>query len=246
MRRIALVSAQTQTSEELIISKRALYMQMDRTWKVEVAIADNLAGAGGERKMMQRLLDELPNELKPLTLQQAQNNLETLGNSAFYSYSCKAAQASCDMLRETISDMVWGKEPRYEALRLSPSMRELAPRLQFFVRCVLPPCEEGGVASTLVGKDALRELLKVAEEESVKGENDLKKMEPFHVFGFMLDEADKERVTKLVDGLLASSSGASAKKRAAKVALAPTPAKQQKTSAKKASNDASKVMDLFS
>lgn len=231
---------------ELIISKRALYTQMDRTWKIEVAIADNLAGAGGERKMLQRLLDALPTDDKVVTLQQAQNGLESLGNSMFYTYSCKAAQATCDMMRETISDMVRGKELRYDAIRQSPSLRELSPRLQYFVRCSLPPCTPGGVASILVGKDALLQMLKVAEEENSQGENDLKKMEPFHVFGYLLDGAGKDRVTKLVDTLLASSSGASVKKRAAKVALAPTPAKQQKTSGKKASKDTSKVMDLFS
>lgn len=228
------------------MSKRALYTQIGRTWEVEVAIVDHLAGAGGERKMLQRLLDELPADDKVVTLQHAQNGLGSLCNNMFYTYSCNAEQATCGMLRETVSDMVRGKEPGYAAVRQPPSLRALAPRFQYFVRCSLPPCTPGGVASTLVGKGTLLQMLKVAAEENSQGEGDLKKMQPFHVFGFLLDEAGKQRVTKLVDANLASSSGSFVKKRAAKVALAPTPAKQQKTSGTKASKDIAKVMCLFS
>ena len=70
-------------AQELIESKSALYTQMDRTWKIEVALASALAGDGCIAMMGDRVLKSLPTAAVSVSMKTCKQKLDELSESTF-------------------------------------------------------------------------------------------------------------------------------------------------------------------
>lgn len=237
----------TNKKKELMLSKKVLHTQMDKSWDIELAVAHTLAAQGGETAMQEKILAALPTASEGKTVEHALSDLEVLGATTFYSFSCKAAQAKADMTREILVDVSRGKEPRMSQVNSTPFMREVGNRLQFFVRHIMPS-GSSGISSVLTGKDALEHKLSVLEAEIAEQNREatLAEVDEFHVFAYLLDASARERVSKMTENAViavATSGGAAPKRRATRAAA---DAGGKNKSAKQARvKQESKVLELF-
>lgn len=224
-------------------SKSSLYAQMDKTWKVEIALAEALAADAGDVCMKDHIMKCLPTAAREISLNQSHESLKALGEGDFYRYSAKSAQAKLDMTIELVGEIVRGREPRWQLLQGSPFMREVSLQLPFFARTFAPGASDDAELVVLVGKPALHHMLAgLKEKHAAKQTIDLSMLESFHVFSWLLEPADKEFVEKMTQDLVSAIQAPGPKKRAARDEPSNKQAKSKKA---KGSATSSKVMDLF-
>lgn len=237
----------TSQRKALVSSKKTLYCQMDKTFRVEIALCEALAKDGGDVVATQRVFDCLPTVDSAITPKQSSTLLDKLVASDAYTFLPKSAKLKVDMSREIIAEIVAGRAPKKEHLISSQFMRDLADRLQFYCRVELET--DSRQPTVLTGKHALGHMIKAAKEKLAEGSLDLTDLEVFHVFQHMLEANEKVAVGQMTDQVMEAVKGAGPKRRAPKQPAASTNSAGSRgrgKSGKKSSESAGKEMDLFS
>lgn len=222
-----------------------MYCQMDKTFRIELALCEALAQNGGEAIAAARISECLPTADSPITVMQSSMLLDKLAVSDTYTYLPKGAKRKVDMSREILAEMASGRSPKTEHLMSGPFMKELAGRLQFFCRVELPT--DSGAPSVLTGKHALQHMLKERQGKLAEGGLALSDLEVFHIFQHMMEPNEKKQLADMTDHVLESVKSIGPKKRAPKQQASTNSASSRgRGKGKTPAETVCKELDLFS
>jgi hypothetical protein len=70
--------------KEMLNSKGQICLQVDKTFKLEMALLDTACGQGGVARMQTLVLEALPSATRPMTMQRAQQQLAMLSQQAHH------------------------------------------------------------------------------------------------------------------------------------------------------------------
>jgi len=185
---------------DLMSRKCGLYTQMEKTWKLEHAIAAALAKGGGATCLQAKVMECLPSETNAISMKSSKELLAALSATPFYNYCTVDAQQVVALTTDTINGLMKGQAPSAALLSSSPSMQAVADRLPFFVRLEeQASASDGGGKVVHTGKDALAGKLSAAVSLHEKDSNAVtaETMDEFEAFYYLLDADQQKKVTKL-------------------------------------------------
>lgn len=198
---------QSSSFSDLCARKGDVIMQADRAARVDVAIGEALVGAGGDKFMMDKLMRCLPSDGRPMSYDHSSQMLEALRSQHFFGMASRSAQSMVNAVLESVANMRAGQPPLRAAFEghLMCIFEALA---HFVVQ------EDASVSGGKVtGELALKRRLEAMRSEGSK-EPTLADLEVYHVFSWLLNDAERKQVEALTKTCLnAMSSGNAPAKR---------------------------------
>jgi hypothetical protein len=243
---------------QVLASREALYLQIDGTFAIELAIVKALAGAAGERRLHKAILHCFPSESKQCSLQQVSADLARLASSELHRIVTRSAQTSLEVVREMLQKMEMGHSPEDSAFQSGGFMEKVGKRMGFFI--VFKVAGGGGKPSEeLHGKDAYCKKFDIIAAKHSSGKKSavtLADLEELVQFAFLATDGQKEILQKMVaaatknekkgekgknEGAKASSSCSAA----SASSLSAAQSKADKLKQAKADSEVKHVMSLF-
>jgi hypothetical protein len=189
---------------EVAQSKLAMFLSIDRSWGVEIALYQAMLGKQGERVLEKEVETKLPTKVKLLSLAESIAQLAQLRCSPICRVAGTKGSDQVGGVISMLQNMLQGTSPDTE-LMTSPMMKKVALTLPFFATHP-QTAESGAEPIILVGKDAIAARLAVltADEPS----QSLDSLDWFMGFKFLLtpeqETAIKAMTRKLVGHIMKS------------------------------------------
>lgn len=225
----------TTINNELTKRESAL-ISMDRSFKVEIAFMSSMAGPTGENKLREKFEALLPTSTSSRTLEASVPEATALQASDLFMFCSKFVQGEVAAACEMLNNRLQGRAPFRSSMSAVAWHMKIRTLLPNFLRVNSGP---KSMPQWLVGSAALQHILKQlkgATEDTIT----LDALEPFHIYGWLLEEDDKEWVSDIFAKVLARTDKKS-KASSSSSAAGPGAAK-----AKAGSKDVADAMNMFS
>jgi hypothetical protein len=244
--------------QQLLASREALYLQIDGTFAIELAIVKSLAGAAGERRLHKAILQCFPSESKQCSLQQVSADLARLASSELHRIVTRSAQTSLEVVREMLQKMEMGHSPDDAAFQSGGFMEKVGRRMAYFI--TFKVASIGGKPSEeLHGKEAYCKKFDIIAARHSSGKKSpvtLGDLEELVQFAFLATDGQKEILSKMVAAALQrEKKGEKGKNEGAKASsscsaasassLSTAQSKADKVKQAKADSEVKHVMSLF-
>lgn len=196
--------------QDVLNRKLVVLQQVDRFFKLDNAMFVGCMGAFSESRCRASILSCLPGDGATLSYDEALARLDVVGNGQLLSFCGVGMQASFNIIRGFVVDLSSGRPPKIDAGTNSEFLRMVQRRFERFVH--VQQSKEDGEAVMLYGAAALK--IKFAEckadRETAAGKLNYGRLEPFHVFSWLMSAEDMTTVRAWTNELLANKSVMSA------------------------------------
>ena len=222
--------------QEALQRKQTLLTGMDASFALEVAFFGSMLGDAGTARLQQEILRCFPTEGHMVTLTTCAQNLTQLAQSPLMRFVTKNAQGIFKAVREAVASLELGRRPTFDSESTNAAfMTSVVGRLGFFVEEEAAGVAAGSGGARVYGAAALKiKYEKLAKAIMAGVEYGLADIEPFQMFGWLVEDAMKKEVDRWTHALLAglgdpttgvaaSSSGDVGKGGAAKKKAKPDP-----------------------
>jgi hypothetical protein len=236
----------TQVLLDLVKKKASLFLNVDRSFLVEVACMEAMLGQQGDNIMEQKIEECFPTEAQLCTLGETHTRLEALRAGPITQVTGSSAAQTLAAVLEITSGMKRGETPQRQFLT-STFMRKLQPKLDLFCQYT---AMKDGKSVVLTGKPAcqakLQDLIKKASMETIT----FKDLEEIHLYEWLVQgQVNRDKLKEMVESLLQVakvSAKDSGKRRSTKGATDATQTKNSGASSSTESGALADVMALFS
>lgn len=192
---------------EMINSKIQIYLNLDPTFRLEVAAWQEVHMSAGQKALEERVLECFPQKSKPKTFNDTLQELEDLSQGALYKFLAKQARSSLDTAREVVVLMAAGTPPNIAHMK-GDWHQKLVCKLDLFCLEKDLPSESDQekdkakavkVPRALYGAAAFRLKLELAvkEGDGLSMEH-LTHLQAFSYLGNQQDRARLKELTELV------------------------------------------------
>ena len=198
--------------------KAGLWLSLDSSAYVEIAILEALMGPSGAKKVQDFTMACLPSAERQWCEQDALNRLKEAKRGGLFKMSPSSTQASLTLVEETVSQMMKGKRPKSENMSTDPFMQKVLERLAFFCYETDPQDASKMLLGAVAAKHRVQELKKKSDGGA---QVTLEDMRCVHAYSWLLDDADakilksmSEKVVKAFrrpDGPAVASASSSSK-----------------------------------
>ena len=219
------------SSEAALAQHKSKLMALDHFFAVDLAFLEHMAGASGAAEL-QRLWfeDVMPDEGRKVTLEESVRRAKAFLSRPLFLYAGGIAQGTIRAGVEMLTLMEQGKAPVVEP-NADAFLKKMFLKLPFFVRIAgsaSGSASSAGPVRDVVGKDALMKLWDDVIKNDDLGSVDWQKLQPFIVFGFLLEKPVRDEIMTKLDGVVKNR--AKARKRASTTSTATAAAaKKSKT-----------------
>jgi len=221
-----------------------LFLNVDRSFAVEIAVMEAMLGPQGDAIMETKIDECFPTEANPYTLDETHTKLVALQGGQMAQVTGVQAGQTLSAVVEIIVGMKRGEAPQRQFFT-SPFMQKLQPKLDFFCQY---RATKDGKETLILGKAAcaakLQDLMKKFAKETIT----FKDLEEVHCFEWLVQgQVNKDKLKEMSESLLASAKVATKdpKKRASKASRDAAQAKGSASTDSPAGTLAD-VMALFS
>ena len=235
---------QLQVVLEVVKKKAGLFLNVDRSFLVEVACMEAMLTQQGDGIMEQGIQACFPSEAQPFTLDDTYHKLAALQGGLITQVTGSSASQTLNATMEIIMGMRRGEAPERQFFT-SAFMQKLQPKLDFF--CQYRYTKEGKTI-LLTGKGACIAKFQRLAEKHEQGAITFKDLEEIHCFEWLLeDQANKNMLKSMTSNLLlaAKATAMDGSKRLSKGSAVPVASKGSSSAAQPADATMSDVMALF-
>ena len=239
-----LEGTQIQVVLEAVKKKAGLFLNVDRSFLVEVACMEAMLTQQGDGIIEQRIQACFPSEAQPLTLDHTHHKLTALQGGFITQVIGSSASQILNATMEIIMGMRRGEAP-HRQFSTSAFMQKLQPKLDFF--CQFKFTKDGKTV-LLTGKKACQAKFQRLAEKHEQGAITFKDLEEIHCFEWLLeDQADKNMLKPMTSDLLLAArvTAMDGSKRLFKGSADPVASKGSSSAAQPADATMSDVMALF-
>ena len=159
------------TSDELRKMMKSCYPKLvlcDSTFRVEVAVSDQLSGPACETRTKLLCVGYMPTAQKEMKAEEVLAQFSALVAKKGFKFSPREVRAAVTSCVEWLQYLVAGHEIRLTAARMTPIAQEVSARMQFFLRY-----KAVNAAATLVGQTALDAMIAEFLEEDKAGKSSM-------------------------------------------------------------------------
>ena len=175
-------------------------LSIDPTWKIECAFLDALVDGSGSSKLESDFLALLPTAEGGPSLEQAIQKAQILVNSRLAQFAAAGALGSVRGSLNLLVGMQEGQPPKIPG-HPSSFLQSVFSRLGYFA---IKEVSIDGKQKTLRGKAAVQNHWDAVQKLDPASRN-LKDLEMLCVYGFLLAEADQEKITAMTGEVFKSA-----------------------------------------
>ena len=239
-----LESTPIQVVLDSVKKKAGLFLNVDRSFLVEVACMEAMISHQGDGIMEKKIQDCFPSEVSPCTLDETHHKLTALDGSLITQVTGSSASQTLDAVLEIIQGMGKGDAPQRQFFT-SAFMQKLQPKLDLFCQFKL---EKDGKTVLLTGKDACQARFQELCKKDETGSITFKDLEDIHCYEWLLEgKANKNKMQEMTANLLlaAKVNAKDVAKRQSKGKAESMASKGSSTGAQPAAGTMADVMALF-
>lgn len=171
-----------------IASKHSLLLSFDRNWKVEDSFFVSMEGEAGASCLHKLVLSHFPTEEQAICPSKVLAALATIAKSALLRFVGKAQQTMFNIVQSWATAISQHRCPKFGEVAGTPFLAQCRGRMAYFYRC-----KQAKDQPDLVGRDALLSLMQdVRVKADKKQKLTLATVRPFTVYGWLLEEDEKE------------------------------------------------------
>ena len=239
-----LEGTQIQVVLEVVKKKAGLFLNVDRSFLVEVACMEAMLTQQGDGIMEQRIQACFPSEAEPFTLDDTHHKLTALQGGLITQVTGSSASQTLNATMEIIMGMRRGEAPQRQFFT-SAFMQKLQPKLDLF--CQFKFTKDGKTV-LLTGKKACQAKFQELAKKHEHGAITFKDLEEIHCFEWLLeDQANKNMLKSMTSNLLLATKATAMDgcKRQSKGSANPMASKGSSSAAQPADATMADVMALF-
>lgn len=244
--------------QPLLAAREALYLQIDGTFAIELAIVKALSGVAGERRLHKAILRCFPSEAKQCSLQQVSADLARLASSELHRIVTRSAQTSLEVVREMLQKVDMGHSPDAAAFLSGGFMEKVGKGMGYLITFKVNGVG-GKPGEELHGKEAYCkkfDIMAARHATDKKNPVTLGDLGELVQFTFLATDGQKEILSKMVADAIkiekkgekrkaAGTQASSSSTAAPSSSLSTAQTKADKVKQAKADADAKHVMSLF-
>jgi hypothetical protein len=136
---------------------RLLLLQLDRSFRLEIAFFASVSGDGAERRVRDEVLKVLPKAAALRTTTQVLDSLVVLGKAKLLEFCGVGLQATFRSVVGIVEAIAAGKPPAFDGTNLSPFMAAILEQMALFCNLEDDPGPEGA-PEVLLGKVAATKM----------------------------------------------------------------------------------------
>lgn len=232
----------------LLKSKRALLLQFDRSFKLELAVVEALNGQAGATLLFANVLECLPGKGAHPTLLQAGQGIAKVMSSKLYSFVCRETQALVSAAKELIDKLERGASPAITHFKDRPFLKDVVEVLPEFLYFDMTMDDQPASAiKRIYGRPAAVARLDKLQEMQSSGETiTLDMVDSLQAFRFILEADEIATLKELTSSVVASAVFISKPKIESSAKRASHPSGSSSSSKKAKMEEEDDVMAFFS
>lgn len=166
---------------------------LDPTFKVEVAMIEELVGGGSGTRMIDAILRCLPSDATHYEPEASAQRLHALVSSPGFCISARACQEKVKVAQTLVNTLVEGRCPDFSATN-GTALHAVRARFHFFLKVGGP---SGSQAKLVNGADAVAPMLVDVAAKVDGGTATMTDLLPLHQFAWLFDQKQKQTAEKL-------------------------------------------------
>ena len=213
-----LAGEENPTSDQLakvFKNKTKFLNKLDKTISIEAAFFEACSGEVGEGRVRDRMLAAFPKAPGGHTLDKTLQSLRELAETKLVKWCGVGLQSTLQVVTDVVATILAGRPPKPSFFKTSG---EFMSKITLALKnhCVYQEkAADGTLKQQRVGKEAAREFFEVVAAHDLKGNLTMPMMKELYMWGWMLSEAEQERISvfekKVVKTAVGHHAGAGAK-----------------------------------
>ena len=172
---------------------------LDKAWKVEANFFLSQIGETGEKRLQSLVAEALPTAEREMDLETSHARMRTLVAGHLFSFVRVGLQRQVENIVSWLAVMIRGRAPKFPDIAGNHFLANAVGQMAFFLRLPRESAAGSGDARELVGREAMRELLKRVEAElAANKKQDLKTLQPFGTFQWLLSSEEVKKTKEWV------------------------------------------------
>lgn len=190
--------------KEVLVKRGGVLLQLDRFFKVEVAFFMAFMGEKAATKFEQDILQCLPWVGADFRAEESLVKLDILSRGSLIAFCGVGMQAVFNSVRAFVYDISQCRPPKFDSTSVSPFLKQVQSRLARFLAQSVSDSKSKATA-TLYGVEAVVHLFAtVKANHGTDTQVTYLQLQPLHVFGWLLEEPDRQTVLAWTNAAVAS------------------------------------------
>ena len=167
----------------------------DPTFKIEMAIIEEMVDEGTGKRIVSAILECLPSLDNHFEAETAALKLHSLASGEAMKLADRSSQEKLKVVQTVVNALVEQRPPDLKEVSKADWMLDIVTRLQFFLRA---PVEEGSANPPVNGSAAIEPLLAALTASLAAGTVTMSDIAPLNCFSWLLSKEQKQQADALV------------------------------------------------